>query len=244
MFNFSDVCPNGTFQIINQYTETLGDCFVNACILIPSSLIFSLINIYLIATSADISRKLKNCTLTLMRFIVFLLVAISSVQICLKYLKPSAQITISDSTSLIADSYQFISLVLHFYVVMNKNLFVNLFPIKLLCSLFHFTIAKSISSFNQFYFESNYKSVDSILMLNFFVLQGVYLILILTTYFPSFKLEKKLITQVNIQDTDTEHFIADSNGHVDTETEVKSEEDLANYISYITFKWLKPVMEK
>jgi hypothetical protein len=94
MFNFSDVCPNGTFQIINQYTETLGDCFVNACILIPSSLIFSLINIYLIATSADISRKLKNCTLTLMRFIVFLLAAISSVQICLKYLKPSAQITI------------------------------------------------------------------------------------------------------------------------------------------------------
>lgn len=239
MFNFSNLCPNGSFQILNQDTETLGDCFVNTCILTPSSFVFCLINIYVAATSTDISRQLKKWTLTLMRLLIFLLIAISSGQISLKYLRPSTQVTKADTTSLIADIYQWISLVLHFHNAMNKNLFANLYPIKLLIGLFYFALANSIGAFNQLYSRNDYRSVDSILMLAYFALQGLYLTVILSTYFKGFRLEKRRnTTQVNIQDTDTENLLQES------DISDKSEEDLANYMSYITFGWLKPVMEK
>lgn len=239
MYNFSSLCPNGSFQILNQDTETLGDCFVNTCILTPSNFVFCLINIYVAATLTDISRQLKKWTLTIMRFVVFFLIAISSAEFSLIYLMPSTHVTKADATNLIADLYKWIALVLHFYNVMNKNLFVNLYPIKLLCGLFYFAIANSIGAFNQLYSRNDYRSVDSMLMLAFFVLQMVYLIVILTTYSTGFKLERRQHdTQVNIQNTDTENLLQESDGSDE------SEEDMANYISYITFSWLKPVMEK
>ena len=138
MINFTDLCPNSTFSFIISDTQTLGQCFIDTCILIPVSLLFILVNVHTLSTSHNLSRQYKNHTIRAIRLLAFKLMSISLFQIFQKYFREnSATIFISDGTSLIYDLFQIISLILHFFNVMNKNVFAK-YPIKLLIAFVYF----------------------------------------------------------------------------------------------------------
>nr|QUF59457.1 ATP-binding cassette transporter Abcc10 [Brachionus angularis] len=229
-------CFNGSsLVILNRNKETIEDCFIKLYVLSPVYLIFILINTYLLANLNDLPRL--NCTnkkivLKLIRCVSILLLFLALIDLFSKYfLKLNVNNDlVSDQENLawniITDFYKLIGFSFHCLLAFNKNLFNLNFPIKLLISIFCLVISNLINLINYIHILkpisfSNLSQFDKynfvyLIILN--VLLFLYFLIIITSY-----LKTQNSVGIEIED---------------------SEEDLANYYSYLTFKWLKPCMKK
>jgi hypothetical protein len=248
MFNFSSLCPNSKFSLISSDTQTLGECFLATCILAPASLLFLIANFHVLITSPGISRRYESRLIQAVRLLSFTLLFISIVQIYLAYFRDtSREISIEDSAVLTTQAVVQVSLTLHFFNVMNKNVFTK-YPIKLLVTFSLFTTASLIQLINRTYLRPAYNSIEFISGSVYCLAEVFYMALALFTFSDQFRtnnpyLFSSLETRVNVQGDDSEFLIHEEESASETE-EAASEEDLANYFSYLTFNWLKPVMNK
>lgn len=244
MFNFSNLCSNSSFLIINPNSQTFGQCFLDTCILIPSSFLFTIVNAYILGTTQSVSRQYSNTIISIIRFVAFQLLILSLIQIFNNYFWNYPEFSIADTTTLIIDLYGIAALALHLCNVMNKNIFTR-YPIKLIIAIMVFTAGNIIQLLNRIYLEHNYKSLKFILKTSLVCSEVLYIVLVLFTLTRAFGLKNPYLVNsrcrnVHVQDTDKHMLIEDDD---ENETD-KSEEDLADYFSYLTFEWLKPVMEK
>jgi len=123
------------------------------------------------------------------------------------------------------------------------------YPIKLLVAFALFTLVNSIQFTNDTYLRPNFESLEFLLGLSYCLFETVYIVVALFTFSSRFKdnntyLFRSLVeVRVNIQGEDSEFLVQEEEESVGQE-EAISEEDMANYYSYLNMSWLKPVMEK
>lgn len=145
------------------------------------------------------------------------------------------------SISLITDLYQLCSFAIHTVILFNKSVFVS-YPIYLLVSFAALTITNFVYFINFLFLNLNniksfnlnsYEKFNFISLLSFNLFLFVYNIIII------FSLSnKKCKKSFQVIEYDNVECYVDNNRLVKTE----SEEDKANYFSYLTFGWLKPIM--
>nr|UOU03344.1 ATP-binding cassette subfamily C10 [Brachionus rubens] len=205
--------------------RTLNECHLNVYLLVPCYLIFSIINSYHLGSSYDLSRNTRQPLLKFIRFISFILLTISLVDVFTKYfINLNGNNEHHQVEQIIADSFRLVSFTVHSFLVFNKNLFRPKFPIKLLISITLVLISNGINFYNSFNHLTEFKvlnlyqKVNIILLANNTFFLTVYLFFIILTY--------------------------RSTSHFEHLVDEPSEEDKANYFSYLTFEWLKPVMVK
>ena len=233
MFIFNILCSNGTLEVIDERTNILGKCFLDTCLLVPFYSIFATVNVYILASENNLSRKVNDFNINSMRILTFLLFFVSLIEIFMKYFWVSKLVD-SESVMLVSDLYLFISLGIHFFVVLNKNIFC-FFPIKLMISLTFFLVVNLVKFINLFYQRKLRLETNDIFFMEgiFNGLLVLYFIFVILNY-------KKPNLPFQILEASTENLIQEE----DVNNDIYSEEDSANYFSYLTVSWLKPLMEK
>ena len=239
--DLNSLCPNGSFYIIDYESQSLSDCFINTVLLTPSYLLFAILNAFLFGFSADISRHYSFCSIKLLRLISFLLALISLANIFAKYFVDDFYDPNAITFPLITDCFQLFSLCLHSLVVFNKSIFFN--PCFLVFSLLILLLTNLVSFLNYSYLNwtristfnlSSYEKFTFFYLLTYNLLLVVYNCILLISL-SNKNYRAKLVKQYEELDPPIE---------IQTKTESGAEEDKANYLSYLTFKWLKPVMMK
>ena len=207
---------------------------LRATLLIPSYLMFTVCNSYLLARSRDLSRHYRHCAISLLRFVSFSLVFVSLVSVYLKYFySKTFAIDTNDpaelSTNIISDVYQLLAFSLHFLVVLNKAVFAP-YPLGLLFSLCFVLLANAVYSAREWranwYELIDLNSFDQIQLGVLFVVDVLLFTYFLVMIAVSFK---SLSNDISYQQL---------------RNDSESEEDQANYLSYLTFGWLQPIMVK
>lgn len=227
-------CLNGSsINIFDSKSQTLDNCFVNTYLLSPSYLAFSVINAYYLGSSNDLSRNLKQKNVNYLRLIVACLFTTILIDLFSKYF---INLTGSDlntnslnllTSSLISDTYKLISFTLHTLLIFNKSLFTIKYPNGLLISFFVLLIANILNLINYLYENAKFADLSSFQKYNTISLFIYNLFLIL--YFTGVVLSYF-----------TNSYQSVSISHLT----IESEEDSASYYSYLTFKWLKPLMKR
>ncbi|CAF0839220.1 unnamed protein product [Brachionus calyciflorus] len=207
--------------------KTLNECYLNVYILSPCYLIFSIFNAYTLGVSNDLSRNTYQPLLKFIRFISSILLLITLVDIFIKYSLDldSPKIDVNHFEPIITDAYRLASFTLHTFLIFNKSLFIPKFPCKILISLFLVILSNILNFINSFYQLKEFKTLSSLQKWNLILLANWIFFLTIYSFFI-------LLTYRSQQS----NFILLSD---DT-----SEEDTASYYSYLTFKWIKPVMKK
>lgn len=234
MLNLASICQNGTFVVLDERTATISECFLHTFILVPFYSIFAVVNVYILASANDISRKINAFHINLIRILTFVLLIVSLIDIFNNFFMP-ASLSNSETMVLVSSLYRFVSLGIHFFNVLNKNIFI-FFPIKLMISLTCLLLVNIVNFINLFYQRKHLKLYE-ILEASFTGVLFLYFLTIITTY-------KKTRLVVQISETSTENLIQEEEEEDHVHNDLRSEEDHANYFSYLTIGWLKPVMEK
>ncbi len=238
------------------FNWTLLEDFTNdtvfiTSLLIPSYLIFIIANSYIFGRFENIPRNVsrKLFAINILRFISIFLLLSTLVSIFVKHFinidgnklddlisSKNIQSIIEFSVIIILDVYQLIAMSIHTLVLFNKSVFIN-YPLYLIISFIFIMISNFLYYFSIIFTNwNNIKNYDlttfdkfnftSLFIFNFLL---VLYFVTLMTYFTIDKYLKNL-----------NHFsISDSNND-----ELLSEEDNANYLSYISFNWLQPIMIK
>jgi ATP-binding cassette subfamily C (CFTR/MRP) protein 10 len=229
------LCLNETIFINSTANSTIfqtylvNDCFLQLILLIPVFTIFLIVNAYQYGFNKQISRHITSIQLIFYRLLTSLLIISLLIKFILKYFIFNIDYEIS-SVVLINDLFQIISILFHLNLLFNKQIFKNLnfqkYPISLLIVLILLFLANLINFLNQLvkhvYLIQQYNKLD----LTNFTING-FLSSILLIYIISILIFYKL----NIRNQSNFNNLA-------------SEEDKANYISYITLGWLKNVLKK
>lgn len=243
------LCPNGTFNFIDYDTNSLGDCFIKSFLLIPSYFIFAIINGFIYSYAEDLSRHVKCCVINSLRLIIFMLLLLTLASLFVKYFLNIDGNNSDDingiTITLITDLYLLCALTLHTAVLFNKSIF-SFFPICLIISFVILTLTNYVNFINYLYL--NMEKILKNNLNSFEILNLVSMVFFNTFLFAYnsviiyFIQNKKLRTSFktnkydNLNNEDDEQQ-CDKN-------EYKSDEDKANYYSYLTFAWLKPLMDK
>nr|APD26503.1 ATP-binding cassette transporter subfamily C member 10 protein [Brachionus koreanus] len=205
----------------------LNQCYIDFYLISPCYLLLSITSAFAAGSRGDLGRNRQVPLLKFNRFVSFILFCITIAELVCKYSMPFSQPELDKSESLIVHCYKLTSLLIHNFVIINKNLFIPRFPLKILISIVLTFFANCINFLNSFERLKNFniqnqgEKCNLILLANFLFFLLVYLIFILSSY------RKKVQGFVFLND--------DIN---------QSEEDTASYYSYLTFGWLKPVMKK
>ena len=274
MFDLNLICYNQTFSILDADTQSLKDCFINSFLLAPIYLIFAILNGYILGSSTDLSRHFKHISIRLIRYLSTILLAIILVDVFAKYFisLPGNELNTDQASSstfsfIISDLYKLASFSIHVVVVLNKNIF-SYYPKKLLALFLALTLFNAVNLINYFYQRfsiQNHKfndlnqfekyNVVSLSLYNLFLC--FYLLVVFLNYTKTCrvgnKLPKREVNQaentenlrfesLNVNNNDNE--LDNSRPSVSVKSESNSEEDKANYLSYMTFSWLQPVMDK
>ena len=210
------------------------ETILRTTLLIPSYLVFSVCNGYVLSRSPNLTRHFRHYSIDILRLVSFLLMIVSLLLIYLKYFNTETLVIDPNdssqiSTSIINDIYQMISFSLHFLVMLNKAVFAS-YPLGMLASLCFVSFANIFFLVNEF--QSNWfdlvelNSFDNFQLAVLFVINFLLLVYFVILIAGSFKpLSRNLSYQQLISDHE-------------------SEEDKANYLSYLTFEWLQPIMVK
>jgi len=236
MINFSDLCPNSTFYIYSSETQSLGDCFLQTALLIPANVVFSILSGFLLGSSPDISRHVKLGCLHTMRLIACLLLLIRLISTFVRYFVFSST---PSAISLISDLYELFALSIYSIVLFNKQVLIYFYPFYILIAFILLSIANLISFVNfcfvnlnqirTFNFETNGKfTFISLLLFNVLLISNVF-----TLWVCLIRLKKP-----------TKRITNETEPLIQTKSESKAEEDQANYLSYLMFGWLQPIMVK
>lgn len=235
------LCPNGSFHLIDSESQSLGDCFVNTVLLMPSYLLFSLVNGFLIGYSTDLSRHYRFFSIRLMRFVSFLFVLLSLISVFVKYFLDDYFDLNSITFPLIVDIYQLFAFSLHSLLIFNKSVF-SFNPSCLLVSFLILFLTNLVSFINYSYLNWTKLStfdLNSLEKFTFFNLASLNFLLLVynLTLFVSLSNKKCRARLVK-------NNYAELNTNEASKIDSRAEEDKANYLSYLTFEWLKPVMIK
>ncbi len=224
---------NWTNFLFNYDRESI----IRTTLLIPSYLVFAVCNGYVLSRNRNLSRHFHNYSIDLLRLISLALMLISVLIIYVKYF--NSEILVIDendstqiSTSIINDIYQLIAFSLHFLVMLNKDVFTP-YPYGMLASICFVSFANIFFLVNEF--QSNWFDLVELNSFDNFQLAVVIFInFLLLVYFLVlvFVGSLKPLSSFNIS---YEQLHLNDN---------ESEEDKANYLSYITFEWLQPIMIK
>ncbi|RNA35302.1 Multidrug resistance-associated 7 [Brachionus plicatilis] len=219
-------CLNDSIIDPNE-PQSLNQCHIYLYLLSPSYLVLSIISAYSSGSRGDFARNRKLPLLKIIRFTLFILLCITLADTFTKYFMPFSHGEPAKMESLISQSYKLSALLVHTFVIFNKNLFFPRFPVKLLISLVLTLFANCIHFINSYERLKNFNTqslnekCNLIFEANFVFFLLVYLIFILSSY-------RKRVQGFLFLNDDT----------------IESEEDTASYYSYLTFEWFKPVMKK
>jgi ATP-binding cassette, subfamily C (CFTR/MRP), member 10 len=252
-FILKQLCSNQSFQIIDPESQTLGKCFVDLALLVPSYAVFSALNAYVFASSNHISHLVKHRTIKILRLISFILFCQALVMFIANYFlfqnDLDQKIILS---TLITDLYRLISFFIHVTLIFNKSIFCPSFRSVLFLSFVYMLLVNIINLINVTYLTySTAKSYslmsfnqrfNMITMFGFNVFLLSYLVMVIISYtFKSFKIVSSThSSHASSNQTETEEhqkFIEANN------PKSEPEEDEANYISYFTFSWLNRVLK-
>lgn len=219
-------CLNESIFDLNKQ-EVINQCHINLYLLTPCYLLLSITSAYSAGFRDDFSRNRHLPFLKFIRFISFILFGLTVADFFAKYFMPFSAEDPIQSETLIVHCYQLSALMIHNFGIFNKNLFVPRFPIKVLISLImifisnFINLANSFEKLRHFNVQSQREKCNLIFLANLLLFLLLYLILILSSYRN--KVQGFLFLNDDINE---------------------SEEDTASYFSYLTFGWLRPVMEK
>ena len=232
---FEILCLNESIFVNSTANSTIflpylvNDCFLQLILLIPAFTLFLIINAYYYGFNSQLSRHITSIQLSFYRLFASLLTISLIVKFILTYFTFDIDYEIS-SIVLINDLFQLSSILFHLNLLFNKKIFKNLnfrkYPISLFSVLILVFLANLVYFSNllvkHIYFTQKYSELDlTNLIINGFLssILLIYIVTILVFY------------KLNIRNQ------ANFAGLV-------SEEDKANYFSYITLGWLKNVMKK
>jgi ATP-binding cassette, subfamily C (CFTR/MRP), member 10 len=258
-FSINSVCPNGSFYVIDYDSESLGDCFIKTCLLIPAYLVFAIINSYILGYSTDLSRHFKHVSIRLLRLIISLILLIIIISIFVKYFFSFDGNNTDDrniiTTELIIDCYQLVCFIIHTIILYNKSI-LYLYPTSLLISFILITIANFVNLINFIFINRhsieifNLNSFEkfnffSLVLFNFFLFCYIFVLIISLSNnkcrIALLRTNKLNYSNIVEAKNEEDQSILESD---EKKSESKSEEDKANYYSYLTFQWLKPIMVK
>ena len=191
------ICLNGSsFSIIDEKSQTLKWCFTQSLILVPSYLVFAIVNGYMIGFSHDLSRNYKNATISLLRWCTTLLMTIICVDLFCRYFIqiPGNDIYLSENSChlisfMITDIYKCLAFFLHSIYIFNKNILCYFSKRHLFSFLFVF-FANMINLINEFFLQpsgsndnhNDYQKFDFILLCFYNFLLLIYVIIASCSY--------------------------------------------------------------
>ena len=232
MFNFNlmkCLCFNDTIIFKSATLFVINECFLQFVLLIPISIIFLTVNSYQYGCNKQLSRHITSIQLKIYRLLATLLTISLAIKLIITYFVYDIDYEIS-SIVLINDLLQLISSLFHLNLLFNKSIFKNLdfrkYPIGLTCTSILLLLAHLVTFLNQLlkyiYFTQSYNQ----LVLTHLILNGFYCsISLIYVLFILLFYKLKVRSQAQARN-------------------LVSEEDKANYISYLTFDWLQNVMSK
>ena len=243
------LCPNGVIRVLDYETQTLNECFINVALSIPSYTLFAILNGFTLGATHNIPRKLNHIAISLFRISSSILLALSISFNFAKYflnLEGNDEKFETAAAPISSDLFQLFAFSLHTTILLNKNIFAR-YPISLFVSFFLVTITNLISLVNLIYLHRNEIQTDSLseylqLKIVYQVLFCAALVFYCVIALLSLTLRKCRVSRrrlsVNFGRERTGESSSDEDDYL-----VEGEEDRANYFSYMTFAWLKPVMK-
>lgn len=263
LLNF--LCLNASsnsFSIIDYNTDSLKSCFIYGYLLIPAYLVFSIVNGYIWGSSSDLTRHYKHKTISSLRYLSSFIYIIILLDLFIKYFTniDGAKGVNLFASYLITDLYKLFSFSLHTIIIFNKNIF-NHYPICLFVSFVCLTGANVISFVNHLYIVrlkqnkwTEYDKYNLVLLSLYNLLLVVYMLVVVFTNItdkcrvkhrsiPPEEIDPNKEPEAKLEFFDNMDNTEDSIP-IPTKAESNSEEDMANYYSYLTFKWLKPLLTK
>jgi hypothetical protein len=217
-------CLNDTILInTSSNYQIINECFLQSTLSIPTTTLFLVINSFFYGLYSQQSYHVTSIQLKIYRLLATILLLCSTTKIVLTYFLFETNYTI---ILLINDLFQLISAFSHINLLLNKSIFTNLnfskYPKSLLCVLILLFLVNLASFINQLFIYLYFtQTVLTNLILNglYSSVLSIYIGFILLFY----KLKLRCATNA---------------------CNLTSEEDKANYISYITLGWLQNVMSK
>ena len=232
------LCLNETIFINNSTTANstivlpylVNDCFLQLVLLIPASIAFLIVNSYQYGSSNELSRHVTSVQLKFYRLFSALLTVSLTIKFILIYFTFDINYDVS-SIVLINDLFQLISNLFHLNLLFNKQIFKNFnfsqYPISLLCVLVFVLLANLVNFTNQLLKSIYFDQLHSQIILTNLIVNGFC-----TTVLLAYNIFILIFYKINLRnDMRNINYLI-------------SEEDKANYISYITLGWLKNVMRK
>lgn len=238
--DFNSNITNDTTNIISKL-PIINDCFLQLVLLIPTTILFVFLNSYHYGLNNDLSRHISSFRLRLYRSISIVIILDLLVKVILNY-----SLTTNDrikSPALLCDLFQLICFSIHANLLFNKNIFKNLnfknYPISLLLTLLLVFLSNFIYLINQA-FKYVYIDIYQNELIILYSTKKIDLNLInviLNSIFNSFLFGYLILIIISYK-------LNDRNRYNQQNIELTSDEDKANYNSYITINWLKNVMQK
>jgi hypothetical protein len=261
---------NNTVNVIDAATQSIDACFLRGYILWPSYLLFATFNAYILGFTNDLPRSFDSLKLKLLRVATSLIFIGILANIFAKYfLDVDSTTPVSPnggayliSAYIIIDLYQLFAFSLHTLILFNKDLFLIDNPLSLVLVYLALVAANLTNMINYFYltWPIGFQTLSS--YQKFFVIYTVaynwllvqnFLVLVFTYYNISDILKSRRAPALILNDADDMTRFESLRDRSDKimitsmmvdELDPAAEEDEASYYSYLTFKWLRRLMQK
>lgn len=250
-----------SLEIIDTAKQCVNACFLNVYTLVPSYILFSAFQAYLIGSLRDTPRSQANRRLTVIRFLSLLLLLALWIDLFIKYLltPPVSDPTVL-SQQLVVDFYRIVAISLSTFVIFNKDLFYKTSP-HAFCLvyfgivfvnafyLFNWTFANWPLNYAVMSFMERYTAVfalfyNLILLLNLVILVWYYADKVRMDNINFARLEEERARHEGEFESLRDQCQSMHVSTYDLESEEEGEEDSASFYSYLTFNWLGGLMSK